>query len=275
MFNILDIHVYKFSMKKYILLILFLHSFGLFCQTPKGLYRGFLDNNIGYFYFNTNSSFIFCGAERLINNELRSKKELIFNDTLIKFGIGKWIFDDSILQVRFDKFPGELINGNYISYKSYTAKPYDSLLLNIKLLNKDSKSPGVGVITFNSVHGAILTDKQGILKRKFSLNIGDSSIEIKKLFYEKQIITLAKGCNVHEISIQFSKEKMPQLKLIDNLTYLYTIHENMRADYFGKKPFIQDEGGSEKIRRLLIKNMKYFPMQQKIYQILLEAIKNV
>lgn len=270
-----EIHAYKLNNMKFIKVLtslIFLSKFAL-CQfqKPIGLYKGFAGTDAGYFYFNKDSSFIFC-ASKLKSNQSDNNKNLTFNDTIIKYGHGKWQKNDGLFILNFFNNPVTNINHNKINYKSSSKEPYDSLLLNIKVANIDINSPSMIVISFSSNKQSINSDNSGMVNLVLPLSYADSGIQIKKLLYEKQDIFLIPGNNFHDIELTLQKESASPISIKENISYHYKIKNN--SDFFLLKPFIRDEGGGDKLRKIIFQNIKTFPERKYLFDFLLKELKS-
>jgi len=90
---------------------------------PLGLYFGGDGSNIGYYYFNPDSSFIFFKTAYIPNNKAKEFKDR-FNDTLIGYGQGRWFIENSFFVIKFQSVEDEnMLNGN-LQYHVSSKDPF-------------------------------------------------------------------------------------------------------------------------------------------------------
>ncbi|MEP7236883.1 MAG: hypothetical protein ABI685_03420 [Ferruginibacter sp.] len=222
-----------------------------------GLYFGGELSNIGYYYFNPDSSFIFFKTGFIFESKPQEFKNR-FNDTLIGYGKGRWFVEDSFLITKFENVQVENILQGGIKYNASSKAPYDSLFLKVNVTNYDEMTSNIaGVTLFNRFIGNPLG---GVSQVTLPLNYGQHKLAIYKYGYIRREITLQPGYNSHDITITLARDDSSTIKLVSEVKMYNRFHYENGEMVFNGKLKKQDEG-KEKLA-LFIKNGFYkFPMQ--------------
>ena len=228
-------------------------------------------NGIGYYYFNSDFSFIFIRTGLSLNTKTKEFKDR-FNDTLIGYGKGHWHIKDNAVAIKFENIPNENIQNSKLKYSGYSKAPFDSLFLNISVTNYDYNSLGVAVITFPKKNTGAATDTLGFSKASLFKSDNLDEIVVSKQGYFDLPITLSKNFNVHELTVTLAKADESNVELVSKVEYAFKFHyENKMIVFDGKLK--KQNAGKEKLMQIVKNSFSKFPMQKTFLQKILDELK--
>jgi hypothetical protein len=231
-------------------------------KEPLGLYfggdvYGESMNALGYYYFKSDSTFIFLRPGFNPNSKSKEYKNRL-NDTLAGYGEGRWSLQDSLLIIKFESVQDEYILKGELRYNAYSKTPFDSLLLKVNVTNQDEFSGNIaGVSISNRFIGNPLGGNSQVT---LPLNYSKYKVEIYKSGYVKQAITLQPRYNTHEITITLTPQDSSIINLVASVKIPYKFHyKNEEMIFIGN--LRKQSEGKEKLASIVKNSFKKFPTQ--------------
>jgi hypothetical protein len=239
---------------------------------PWSLYFGGMLSGIGYYYFKSNSSFIFLRRGLTVDNKKEAFKDR-FNDTIVGFGKGEWFLKDSFLIVKFDSQPDENIFQGKLRYSTSSKKPYDSFFLKVNVTNYDKKTLNIASVKLFDKYIGNPAGATGYRQITLPLKYNKHELVIHKPGYIEQRIKLQPGYNVHEITITLSANTDSVIDVLSKVEFPYKFHCDNNSLMFDGKLKKQNEG-KEKLISLVMNSYKKFPIQRAFLNMILGELKN-
>ena len=236
-----------------------------------GQYYGENMNGTGYYYFKSDSTFVFIRTGFKQDSNTKPIKDQ-FNDTLIGYGSGRWFLEDSFFVTKFDTLQDENILQGALKYNAYSRSPYDSLFLKVNLTNYDAISRNIASVTLANRFIGNPAGASGYREIVLPLSYSKHKLIIQKIGYIGRTIVLLPGYNWHEISVTLAPLDNSIIDYVTGTKMRYKFHYEDNEMILDSRLKKQVEG-KEKLVLFIKNSFSKFPMQKALLNKILKELE--